>query len=284
MDRLSERECVKVVCSALGVSRSSYYAHRARGGVIDRSRMELRARVSSIFRRSRNSAGSRTICSVLLRDGIKIGRYKARSLMREAGLVSKQPGKRLYRRAMKEHFDIPNRLNRRFDAAQPNQVWCGDITYIWVSGKWRYVAAVLDLFARRVVGWAMSSTANAELTIKALDMAYQHRGRPSNVMFHSDQGLQYVSRLFRQRLVSHGLSQSMSRRGNCWDNAPMERILRSLKTEWIPEMGYASVHEAHRDIGFYLMNHYNHWRPHQFNAGLPPAKAEKEPKLLSKIS
>lgn len=284
MDRLSERESVAVVCSALGVSRSSYYAYRSRRGVIDPSRAILRAKVKRIFTRSRHSAGSRTVCSALLGEGIKVGRYKARSLMREAGLVSKQPGKHAYRQARKEHANVPNHLDRKFIVSQPDQVWCGDITYIWVARRWQYLAAVLDLHARRVVGWAISSSANTELTIKALDMAYQHRGQPSGVMFHSDQGLQYVSRMFRRQLEYHGMNQSMSRRGNCWDNAPMERLLRSLKSEWIPEKGYDSVSEARRDIGFYLMHHYNHWRPHQYNAGLPPAKAEKEPNLLSRFT
>jgi putative transposase len=284
MDRLSEREDITVVCSALGIPRSSYYAYRSRNSASDHSRAVLRAKVERAFAISRHSAGSRTIRSVLLGKGIKVGRYKVRKLMHEARLVSKQPGKHAYRQARKEHADVPNRLNRKFDVSQPNQVWCGDITYIWAARRWQYLAAVLDLYARRVVGWAISSHANTKLTIKALDMAYQHRGQPPGVLFHSDQGLQYASQLFRQQLECHGMRQSMSRRGNCWDNAPMERLLRSLKSEWIPESGYDSVIEARRDIGFYLMHHYNHWRPHQYNVGLPPAKAEKEPKPMSKIT
>ncbi len=246
--------------------------------------MVLRAKVKQIFARSRQSAGSRTVCSVLLQEGVQIGRYKVRSLMREAGLVSKQPGKHRYRRATMEHVVVPNRLAQKFDVCQPNQVWCGDITYIRVAGHWQYLAAVLDLFARRMIGWAMSSKADAELTVKALEMACQHRGQPSDVLFHSDQGLQYVNALFRQRLDDFGMTQSLSRRGNCWDNAPMERLFRSLKGEWIPESGYVSAKEAQRDIAHYLMSHYNHWRPHQYNVGLPPAKAEKEPNLVSRIT
>lgn len=284
MDRLSEQEDITVVCSALGIPRSSYYAYRSRNDVIDHSRAALRAKVERVFTLSRHSAGSRTVCSVLLDKGIKVGRYKVRSLMHEACLVSKQPGKHAYRQAMKEHANVPNRLDRKFDVTQPNQVWCGDITYIWAARRWHYLAAVLDLYRRRVVGWAMSSHANAELTIKALDMAYQHRGRPSDVLFHSDQGLQYASQLFKQQLDCYGMRQSMSRRGNCWDNAPMERLFRSLKSEWVPGSGYDSDTEARRDISYYLMYHYNYWRPHQYNVGLTPAKAEKEPNLLSRIT
>ncbi len=115
-------------------------------------------------------------------------------------------------------------------------------------------------------------------------MAYEQRARPQDVMFHSDQGSQYVSRKFRQRLWRYRMRQSMSRRGNCWDNAPMERLFRSLKSEWIPSTGYATFKEAQRDISYYLMTRYNWLRPHQFNDGLAPAKAEEKLYPLSGIS
>ena len=120
--------------------------------------------------------------------------------------------------------------------------------------------------------------------IAALAMAWQQRGKPKDLMFHSDQGCQYASRLFRQRLWRYRMTQSMSRRGNCWDNAPMERLFRSLKSEWVPVTGYMSKAEAQRDISFYLMDYYNWRRPHQFNDGVPPAKAEDLSNLLSGIS
>ena len=143
---------------------------------------------------------------------------------------------------------------------------------------------MLDLYTRTVVGWAMSASADAELAIKALNHAYEQRGQPEGVMFHSDQGSQYGSRKFRQRLWRYRMSQSMSRRGNCWDNAPMERLFRSLKSEWIPTSGYVSRQDAMRDIGEYLMGYYNWKRPHSFNNGLAPAKAENQLKLLSGIT
>lgn len=151
--------------------------------------------------------------------------------MQEQGLISKQPGSHAYTQATVERLDIPNRLNREFDVSTPNQVWCGDITYIWAQGRWLYLAVVLGLYARRVLGWAFSHRPDAALVIKALEMAYEQRGRPQGVLFHLDQGEQYASRLFRQRLWRYRMQQSMSRRGNCWDNAPMERLFRSLKTE-----------------------------------------------------
>ncbi len=143
---------------------------------------------------------------------------------------------------------------------------------------------VLDLYCRRVVGWALSAKPDADLVVKALDMAYEQRGRPQNVMFHSDQGSQYASHSFRQRLWRYRMTQSMSRRGNCWDNAPMERLFRSLKSEWVPVTGYMTRAEAQRDISFYLMDYYHWSRPHQFNEGVPLAKAEALSNLLSGIS
>lgn len=216
--------------------------------------------------------------------GHKIGRFKVRSLMKEAGLTSKQPGSHAYKTALAERPDIPNRLAREFDVAEANQVWCGDITYVWAGGRWHYLAAVIDLHTRRTVGWAMSEKPDADLAVKALDMAYQQRGCPSGVMFHSDQGSQYASRKFRQRLWRYRMAQSMSRRGNCWDNAPMERLFRSLKTEWIPSTGYMSAREAKRDIAAYLMDYYNWQRPHQHNDGVPPAEAENRSKQVSGFS
>lgn len=246
--------------------------------------MALRSQVNAIFTQSRSSAGSRSITSMMRDEGVVIGRYKVRGLMQELGLVSKQPGSHAYKQATVERPDIPNLLNREFDVLVPNQVWCGDITYIWTQGRWHYLAVVLDLHTRRVVGWAFSTKPDADLVIKALDMAYEHRGKPQGVMFHSDQGGQYASRRFRQRLWRYRMQQSMSRRGNCWDNAPMERLFRSLKTEWVPGTGYMTAQEAHRDISHYLMHRYNWLRPHQFNDGLAPAVAEEKLKTVSGIS
>ena len=134
------------------------------------------------------------------------------------------------------------------------------------------------------MGWALSGKPDADLVIKALDMAYEQRGKPQVLLFHSDQGSQYGSRSFRQRLWRYRMRQSMSRRGNCWDNAPMERVFRSLKTEWIPTMGYATVQQARRDISYFLMHRYNWIRPHQFNGGLAPARAEEKLNVVSRGS
>jgi putative transposase len=216
-------------------------------------------------------------------EGELIGRYKVRSLMKEAELVSKQPQPSPYKVAQQERPNIPNHLKREFNVLQPDQVWCGDITYVWAGQKWVYLAAVLDLCTRRIVGWHVSDRMETGLVIAALDKAYQSRGKPSKVMFHSDQGSQYASVAFQQRMWRYKMRQSMSRRGNCWDNAPMERVFRSLKSEWIPEVGYSSLQEARKDIGAYLMGYYNCVRPHQWNDGLSPVNAEEKLKSVSNI-
>lgn len=272
-----------MVCAAFDINRSSYYEYRTKRGRIDVDRLRLRSKVRDIFTQSRCSAGSRTISEVMQSDGIEIGRFKVSILMKELGLISKQPGAHAYKHAPVERPDIPNLLNREFTVSRPDQVWCGDITYIWVQGRWHYLAVVMDLYARRVVGWSFSSQPNADLVVKALDMAYEQRGRPKDLMFHSDQGSQYASRLFRQRIWRYRMRQSMSRRGNCWDNSPMERVFRSLKSEWVPATGYVCVLEAQRDLSHYLMHHYNWLRPHQYNDGAPPARAEEKLNVLSGI-
>ena len=280
------RECdtVELVCQAFGVERSSYYDYRSRKKKINVQRVKLKALVNRVFTEARSSIGSRGIRSILADEGVNAGRYLIRHLMKESGLICKQPGPHKYKRASVEHIEISNRLNRQFEVAAPNKVWCGDITYIWTGQRWAYLAVVMDLYARRVVGWAMSERADKELVIKALDEAWNRRGKPFGVMFHSDQGSQYMSLKFRQRLWRYKMVQSMSRRGNCWDNAPMERLFRSLKTEWIPDLGYRSLEEAKMDIGSYLMGYYNQRRPHQLHGGVSPQAAEEKLKTVSGIS
>ena len=212
---MSELAPVEQVCRVFDVSRSCYYDYRSRKHSVNPERERLCSLVNQNFRESRSAAGSRTIRGMLAAQGIKVGRYLVRSLMRELGLICKQPGPHKYKQATVERLDIPNVLNREFNVDRPDQVWCGDITYIWAGSRWVYLAAVLDLYARRVVGWAISDKADANLAVKALEDAYHRRGRPERVMFHSDQGSQYSSLRFRQRLWRYRFEQSVSRRGNC---------------------------------------------------------------------
>lgn len=281
IDQLREHETVTVICGAFNVPTSSYYDYCKKGQRVDLERWELKAKLKELFLESRCSAGSRTLQQRLNSAGYQVGRFKVRRLMAEACLVSKQRSSHRYRTALAERLDIPNHLDRQFKVSGPNQVWCGDITYLWAHNRWHYLAVVMDLYCRRVVGWAVSTRADAKLATEALDMAYQIRQRPKKVMFHSDQGTQYSSDFFRQRLWRYKMKQSMSRRANCWDNSPMERVFRSLKSEWVPSTGYRTKSECIIDVSHYLMKYYNWIRPHQFNQGLPPAVAEKQPKKLS---
>ena len=269
------------LCSIFEVPRSTYYGYRNRKKRFDSERIRLRIKVAEIFNISRQSAGSRTIVDKMREEGESIGRFKVRRLMKEARLESKQPKPYAYKTAKVERPDIPNHLDREFNVKQPNLVWCGDITYVWVQNRWIYLAVVMDLYARRVVGWSLSDKPDSKLTVSALNMAYQLRGQPKEVMFHSDQGVQYASRSFRQHIWRYRMEQSMSRRGNCWDNAPMERVFRSFKSEWMPTTGYRSFTEAKKDIGQYLMDYYNWYRPHQRNGGMTPIMAEEKLNYVS---
>jgi putative transposase len=262
IDRLGQSEPTALVCALFGVTRSCLYTHRQRRDRIDLPRMALRSQVHQLFVDSRSSAGSRSIKDMMREQGSVIGRFKVARLMAELGLICKQPGNHAYKQATVERVDIPNRLNRQFTVEAPNRVWCGDITFVWARGE----------------------RPDADLVVQALDMAFEQRGRPSGVMFHSDQGSQYGSRKLRQRLWRYRIEQSMSRRGNCWDNSPMERVFRSLKSEWIPSTGYTTTVEAGRDISYYLMQRYNQIRPHQFNGGLAPAVAEEKLNPVSGVS
>ena len=224
---------------------------------------------------SHGSAGARTIADIVTSRGSPLSRYRAGRLMKALELVSCQPPRHAYKKANQEHVAIPNRLDRQFAVTAPNQVWCGDVTYVWTGARWAYLAVVLDLFARKPVGWAMSLSPDSELTCKALMMAFEARGRPKGLLFHSDQGSHYTSRRFRQQLWRYRIEQSMSRRGNCWDNAPMERLFRSLKTEWIPMNGYHSFKDAEQAITDYLVGYYSQVRPHSYNGGLTPNESER---------
>ena len=163
-------------------------------------------------------------------------------------------------------------------------MWCGDINYIWTGGRWSYLAVVTDLCTRCVVGWALSASAHSSLCERALAMAYEQRRQREGVLFHSDQAPPYASAAYQKRLWRYRMKQSMSRRGNCWDNSPMERMFRSLKSEWVPSCGYPSIQAAHSDVSEYLMTHYNTWRPHQHNDGLAPVQTEEKLISLSKIT
>lgn len=267
---------MKVLCEIFNVHRSSYNYWCRRKQIIDVKQVEERAMVTKLFNESRGSAGSRTIATQASASGMNLSRYRARRLMKDLNLVSSQQRTHRYRKSNDEHLTIPNHLDRQFNVATPNQVWCGDITFVWAGTRWVYLAVVMDLFSRKLLGFALSDSPDTLLAAKALRMAFEGRGRPQNVLFHSDQGSTYTSLQFRQLLWRYQIKQSMSRRGNCWDNSPMERFFRSYKSEWMPTNGYLSIEQARQDISHYIFNYYNQDRPHAHNDKLTPNQKEEQ--------
>ena len=265
----------KVLCDLFDVPRSSYHYQLKHKDKIDPERESLKEKAVAIHTISRGSAGARTIAGQLSQAGLEVGRYKARSLMKEANIVSTQFRKHKYKIADHESTVAPNLLNREFAVEAPNKVWCGDVTYIWAGTKWLYLAIVIDLYARKIVGWACSDSPDSNLTCAALRMAFESRGRPKDVMYHSDQGCHYTSLQYRQLLWRYQITQSMSRRGNCWDNAPTERFFRSYKVEWMPKDFYSTYEEAETDVLKYIIQHYNSVRGHSYNNYLSLNAAEK---------
>jgi putative transposase len=262
------------VCAATDVPHSSYYAWKKRRKVVDVERLVLRSEIRTIHRETDKSYGSRRMAKEMRRRGFAMGRYQAKALMKEANVVALVPKPPKYPRGGEAAVVAPNLLERKFDVDRPNAVWAGDITYIWTQKGWLYLAVVIDLFSRRVVGWAFSGTPDTAFTLRALRLALAARRPPPGLMFHSDQGCQYTSAAFRDFLAASQIVQSMSRRGNCWDNAVVERFFRSLKTERVRTKAYRNHAEAQADLTDYIAVFYNQQRLHSAANSLPPAEYE----------
>lgn len=261
---ISEGSKARPVLRALQIAPSSYYHWRTRERADpDPERQRLRQAVVQIHEDAGRCYGSRRMSAALREQDFDVGRCKARSLMREAGIEAQMPKPpKIPKVGGKADLHSPNLLERKFEVSKPNTVWAGDVSYIYTATGWSYLAIVVDLFSRKVVGWAMSRSPDSVLTVQALRMAFESRAPGTGVMFHSDQGCHYTSRDFRRYLSDQKFVQSMSRRGNCWDNAPIERVFRSLRTERIRGRVYANHREACRDIGDYILSFYNPKRLH----------------------
>ena len=264
-----------VVCRVFGVKRSSFYEWIQRRAKPRIRREELKLKVVELHSESREAMGSRMISKGLKSQKITAGRGLVRALMREANIVSKQRQPHPFRSKGVEAFVAPNRLKSNFKPTAIDQVWCGDVTSLMVGKRWIHLAIVIDLYARRVIGWAFSLVNDANLVSKALRMATAVRTRPPGLMFHSDQGCQYTSRKFQEELTRHGILQSMSHRGQCWDNAPTERFFGTLKSEWVPRNGYSLIEEAKTDMVRFFM-YYNRTRLHSYNNYLSPIAMEQK--------
>jgi len=263
------------VCRVFGVKRSSFYEWLQRRARPKVRREELKLKVVELHSESREAMGSRMISKSLKSQNIAVGRSLVRALMREANIVSKQRQPHPFRSKGVETFVAPNRLKRNFKPTAIDQVWCGDVTSLMVGKRWVHLAIVIDLYARRVIGWAFSLVNDANLVSKALRMATEIRTCPPGLMFHSDQGCQYTSHKFQEELRCHGILQSMSHRGQCWDNAPTERFFGTLKSEWVPRSGYSLIEEAKTDMVRFFM-YYNRTRLHSYNNYLSPIAMEQK--------
>ena len=270
------------LCEALGVSRAGFYAWRTRPpSARARADEALLSRVRASFLASDRTYGARRVWHDLLVEGIACGRRRIERLMRHAALRA-----RPRRRRMPSDTGVrstnavaPNVLNRTFDAASANRKWVADFTYLWTAEGWLYVATVVDLFSRRVVGWSMSATMTAQLVTDALVMAIWRRGRPNTVLHHSDRGSQYTSEPFQRLLADHGVTCSMSRAGNVWDNAVMESFFSSLKTERTAAKIYRTRAQAKADVFDYIERFYNPRRRHSTLGYLSPMEFEMQAEL-----
>ena len=269
-----QQKAVNQACRVLQVSRSGYYAaqRRPREPVICVASVQVKA----AFVSNQRCYGSRRIVDELKAQNIVMGRYKVRRLMREAGL--KPVWKRKFVSTTDSKHDLPvadNLLNRQFNPPKSNQAWTSDITYLRTRTGWLYLAVVMDLYSRKIIGWAMSPTMPAALVCQALQMAVGQRQPTAGLMLHSDRGSQYASHEYQALLKQHGIICSMSRKGNCWDNAVMERFFLNLKMERVWQRDYANQMEANKDVTDYIVGFYNCRRRHSVLGNLAPIVYEK---------
>ena len=253
------------MCRVLGVSRSGYYAWRKRPvSVREMANQELKVEIKTIYEQSRQSYGSPRMQAELADRGLACGVNRIARLMREAGVVAKQSAKfKVNTTDSDHHYPVaPNLLGQDFTASQPNEKWLSDITYVPTDEGWLYLALVMDLYSRRIIGWAMDDNLERWLALEALQMALDTRQPPPGLIHHSDRGSQYASHDYQALLTQHQFQVSMSRKGNCYDNAPMESCIGTLKTEQVYHCHYATRAEAKTDIFEYIEVFYNRFRRH----------------------
>ncbi|MCK2097769.1 IS3 family transposase [Thauera aromatica] len=262
-----------VLCDTLSVSQSGFRAWQA-GGTPDRKRLtdaQALVLIRTIHQEVRQAYGARRIHAELRGRGYRIGLPRIERLMRENGIRARH--KRRYKATTDSRHSLPvaeNVLDRHFAPDAPNRVWTGDITYIATAEGWLYLAVVIDLFNREVIGWSIKPRMTTDLVLDALSMAWFRRRPEPGVLFHSDRGSQYASHAYQARLATYGMRGSMSRKGNCWDNAPTESFFNSLKNERVHGVSYATRNEAASDLFQYIAVFYNRSRRHSTLGYLSP--------------
>ena len=272
-----------MLCEALGLSPSAYYDwERERDSAHARQDAELLEAIRGVFLQFRGRYGAPRIERELAKQGLHVSRKRVARLMREAGLRAK--GKRKFKATTDSAHSLPvapNLLNRGFSVDRPDTVWVGDITYLWTRQGWMYLAVVLDLYSRKVVGWALAERMTVSLVCDALDAAVRLRRPGPGLLFHSDRGSQYASRAYRRRLWRYRMNQSMSRKGNCWDNAVAESFFATLKKELVRNHVFATRSEARDAVFEYLEVFYNRRRAHSL---LGYATLEEFESCINKMS
>ncbi|MGY0695044.1 IS3 family transposase [Virgibacillus sp. FSP13] len=267
------------MCDLLDVSKSGYYKWlktKASKGKREKVREKIKRLIRKVFHGSYGTYGSPRIWNELRKLGIKISEKTVGRYMREMGL-SATPGKRFVVTTDSNHSNpiYPNLLNRKFNPDRPDRAWVTDVTYIWTSEGWLYLATVMDLYSRKIVGWNMDKTLAKELCIVALDRALAFRNPSKNLIHHSDRGSQYTSNEYIERLKEQNIQISMSRRGNCWDNACIESFHASIKKELIYRMKFKTREEATKAIWHYIMSFYNERRIHSTLGYISPNQYER---------
>jgi transposase InsO family protein len=268
---------VSVLCRVLEVSRTGFYAWvRRPPSARATADQQLAVRVVAIHRRSRGTYGAPRVHAELQAEGTRTSRKRVARLMRRHQVAGRRP-KRWRRTTDSRHRHpiAPNRLARQFTVDAPNRVWVPDLTYIWTWEGWLYLAVILDLFARRVVGWALADHLRTDVALDALRMALGRRRPPAGLIHHSDRGVQYASEASRTALDRAGLLSSMSRKGDCWDNAVVESFFGTLKTELIDREPWATRRDARRVTVEYLEGFYNAQRRHSSLGYRSPIEFER---------
>jgi len=268
---------VSRMCEVLGVSRSGYYAWcRQHPSQREQLNQVLLTHIRAIYAASRQTYGSPRVHAELVARGLACNRKRVERLMRLAHLQARRPHRRRVTTQVDGALPIaPNRLNRDFQAIAPNQKWVSDITYVPTDEGWLYLATVMDLYSRRIIGWAMQDTLADELTQAALQMAFRQSRPARGLLHHSDRGSQYASAEYQTLLTAHHGVPSMSRAGNCYDNAPMESFFSTLKTELVHQRHYRTRAEARQDIFAYIEGFYNTQRRHSALGYRSPIEFER---------
>lgn len=269
------------LCENLEVSPSGYYGwleRQAQPGQRARENETLARDIQAIHEKSRQTYGSPRIVMELRKQGKKHGRNRVARLLNEEGLCGRQQGRYRVQTTDSNHDEpiAPNRLAEAPKPAAPNQTWVQDITCIQTKEGWLYLAAILDLYSRKIVGWAMSANIDTDLVLKALAMALVHRDPPADLLCHSDRGVQYASGDYRAALARAGLIASLSRKGNCYDNAFIESFWSTLKLDLVYRTEFATRLEARRDVFAYIECFYNRQRSHTALGCLSPVDFENQ--------